>query len=96
MSEHNHQVKIRTPFGVFDGKAVIDVNGTDVSGTIVYMGTGNDFPGGTYDADGNIAFGGDLLVPIGRIGYSFSGTFRDGMIDGAVKTIWGNIFITSK
>jgi hypothetical protein len=56
----------------------------------------NAFTGGTIDADGKVAFSGDLQTPMGKIPYTLTGTFRNGVIDALAKTKMGDIPIRSK
>ena len=63
---------------------------------IFIMGNGDDFSGGTIDAEGSISLSGTIKAPLGSVNYTMTGTFRDGKLDAVAKNRLGNITIKSK
>lgn len=94
--ENQYDVVISTPMGDMDGKVTLNVDGGSLSGTIGFMKNENAFSGGTIDADGNVAFKGDLKTPIGKMAYTITGTFANGQINAVAKTKMGDLTIKSK
>jgi hypothetical protein len=96
MPSGTYDVVVSTPMGKVDGKAVLNVEGTTLSGTLSLLGQDNAFTNGVIDADGNIKVEGDLATPAGKFTYTISGTFINGQIDAIAKTNMGNLEIKSK
>ena len=96
MPKNEYDVVISTPMGDMDGKVTLNINGGDLSGTIFFMKNENVFAGGTIDETGNVSFKGDLKTPIGKMPYTITGTFVDGVIDAVAKTKMGDLAIHSK
>ena len=91
-----YDVAISTPMGKMDGKVVLNINGTALSGKITFMGKENEFSGGTIDENGNVAFKGDLKTPIGKMPYTITGTIASGKVKATAKTKMGDLAIESK
>ena len=94
--ENEYEVSISTPMGEMPGKIVLNVEGASLSGIISFMKNDNVFSGGSIDADGNIAFKGDLKTTMGKITYTISGTFMNGIINAIAITKMGDLKIKSK
>ncbi len=94
--ENEYEVSISTPMGEMPGKIVLNVEGASLSGIISFMKNDNVFSGGSIDADGNIAFKGDLKTTMGKIPYTISGTFMNGIINAIAITKMGDLKIKSK
>ena len=56
----------------------------------------NEFKNGTIDEAGNVSFSGDLHTPLGKMPYTITGTFIDGVIQATAKTKLGDLKIRSK
>ena len=95
-SDNEYDVVISTPMGDMDSKVTLNIDGTELSGTISFMNKVNEFKNGTIDEAGNVAFSGDLQTPIGKIPFTISGTFFDGQIQAVAKTKMGDLEIRSK
>ena len=91
-----YDVEISTPMGKMDGKVVLNINGTALSGKITFMGKENEFSGGTIDENGNVSFKGDLKTPIGKMPYTIAGTIAGGKVKATAKTKMGDLAIESK
>lgn len=96
MPNNEYAVAISTPMGEMDGKVTLNIDGSDLSGTIFFMKNENKFSGGTIDEAGNVSFKGDLKTPIGKMEYTITGTLIDGKIDATAKTKMGDLAIKSK
>lgn len=96
MPENQYDVVISTPMGDMDGKVTLNMEGTQLSGTIFFMKNENEFAGGTIDENGNVSFQGDLKTPIGKMTYTITGTVADGVINAVAKTKMGDLAIKSK
>ena len=92
----DYDVTIATPMGKMDGKVVLNINGTALSGKITFMGKENEFSGGTIDENGNVSFKGDLKTPIGKMPYTITGTIAGGKVKATAKTKMGDLAIESK
>lgn len=95
-AKDEYDVVFSTPMGNMEGKAVLHVDGTSLSGTLVFMGSENKFENGTIDEAGNTVFKGELITKIGKIAYTVTGTLVDGAINATAKTKMGDISIKSK
>jgi hypothetical protein len=96
MADNTYNIIVSSPMGEVDGTAVLNIDGVSIGGSLTFMGKVNTFTNGTIDADGNIAFGGDLATPMGKIPYTLTGTFKGGIIAAIAKTKMGDIPIKSK
>lgn len=96
MTSNEYEVVISTPMGDMPGKVTLNIDGTALSGSFAFMGNDNAFAGGTIDENGNVAFKGDLKIPIGKMSYAVTGTLKDGIIDAVAKTKMGDLTIRSK
>ena len=96
IAKDEYDVVFSTPMGNMEGKAVLHVDGTSLSGTLVFMGSENKFENGTIDEAGNTVFKGELKTKIGKIAYTVTGTLVDGVINATAKTKMGDISIQSK
>jgi uncharacterized protein len=94
--KNEYEVMISTPMGDMPGKVILNIDGTTLSGVISFMKNDNAFLGGTIDAEGNVAFKGDLNTPIGKMPYTIIGTLKNGIIDSIAKTKMGDLSIKSK
>ena len=92
----DYDVTIATPMGKMDGKVVLNINGTALSGKITFMGKENEFSGGTIEENGNVSFKGDLKTPIGKMPYTIAGTVAGGKVKATAKTKMGDLAIESK
>ena len=92
----DYDVVIATPMGKMDGKVVLNIDGTSLSGRITFMNKENEFSGGTIDESGNVSFKGDLSTPIGKMPYTITGTVKDGTVNAVAKTKMGDLAIKSK
>jgi len=90
-----YEVIVSTPMGEVPGKAVLNVDGTSLSGVLSLMKNENAFSGGTIE-DGKISFKGEMKTPIGKVPYDLTGTLINGKIDAVAKTKKGNLNIISK
>lgn len=91
-----YDVTIATPMGKMDSKVVLNISGTNLSGTISCMGKENEFSGGTIDENGNVAFKGDLKTPIGKMPYTITGSVAGNVVKAVAKTKMGDLAIESK
>jgi predicted TIM-barrel fold metal-dependent hydrolase len=96
VADNIYNIVVSSPMGEIDGTAELNINGTALAGSLTFMGKVNAFTGGTIDADGKVAFSGDLQTPMGKIPYTLTGTFKNGVIDALAKTKMGDIPIRSK
>lgn len=92
----DYDVTIATPMGKMDGKVVLNINGTSLSGKITFMGKENEFTGGTIDENGNVSFKGDLKTPIGKMPYTITGSVAGNVVKAVAKTRMGDLAIESK
>ena len=90
-----YDVVISTPMGDMDSKVCVDINGTSMSGTILFMKKINEFENGTIDENGNLSFAGKLKTPVGAMAYTITGTLVDGKINAVAKTKLGDLKIVS-
>ena len=95
-SSNKYDVVISTPMGDMDGNVVLVIDGTNLSGKITFMKKENDFSNGTIDNDGNVSFKGELKTPIGKMAYTITGKFVNGIIEAVAKTKMGDLKIKSK
>ncbi len=91
-----YEVVVSTPMGDMPGKAVVNSEGTSLSGMLSLMGHDNPFTDGTIDEGGNISFQGDLQTPVGKIAYTITGTLIGGVICAVARTRLGDLAIRSK
>jgi predicted TIM-barrel fold metal-dependent hydrolase len=91
IADNTYSIVVSSPMGEVEGRAVLNIDGTSIAGSLTFMDKVNAFTGGTIDGDGNIAFGGDLQTPIGKIPYTLTGTFKSGVISAVAKTKMGDI-----
>jgi hypothetical protein len=96
MADNTYEIVVCSPMGDIDGKAVLNIDGTALSGTLSLMGKDNVFSNGGIDADGNVSFKGELSTPIGKMAYTATGTVKDGNVDVSAKTKMGDFAIKSK
>lgn len=94
--KNDYEVIISTPMGDLPGKVTLNIDGTSLSGTISVMKNNNAFTGGSIDADGRVSFSGDLKTPIGKMPYTITGSYKDGVINAVAKTKMGDLEIKSK
>jgi predicted TIM-barrel fold metal-dependent hydrolase len=94
--KNDYEVMVSTPMGDMPGKVVLNIDGTSLSGTISFMKNDNAFTGGSIDANGNVSFKGDLKTPVGKMPYTVTGSFKNGIIDAVAKTKMGDLSIKSK
>ncbi len=90
-----YDVVISTPMGEMNGKVTCTIDKETLSGTIVFMNKENSFSNGSIDAEGNIAFKGDLKTPVGTMSYSITGILQNGTIEAVAKTKMGDLTIRS-
>lgn len=93
---NEYPVTLSTPMGSIDGKMTLNIDGTNLSGSLMAMGKGGEFKNGTIDADGNFSLSGEIKAPVGAVAYQMTGTFADGKINAVAKTKMGDIKIQSK
>ncbi len=96
MPKNQYDVSIATPMGAMDGKVTLNVDGSNLSGTIFFMNHENAFSGGSMDEAGKFSFAGDLKTPIGKMPYTITGTLADGVVNAVAKTKMGDLEIKSK
>lgn len=96
MLKKEYNVIISTPMGNVDGKVMLNISGSDLSGTIFFMRSENEFTGGTIDEAGNVSFKGNLKMPVGKMAYMVTGRFTDRQIDAVAKTKIGDFVIKDK
>ncbi len=88
-------VMVSTPMGELPGRAVLNINGSSLSGMLSLLNHNNSFSGGSIE-DGKLAFMGDLRTPIGNMPYTVTGTLIEGKIEAIAKTKMGELLIRSK
>lgn len=96
MADNVIDVIVSTPLGEMEGKAVMDVEGTKLSGVMTIMGKDNVISGGTIDDNGHFSFEGKMKMPIGKLGYTVTGRLTDGRIEAVCQTMIGEVKIRSK
>jgi predicted TIM-barrel fold metal-dependent hydrolase len=90
-----YEVIISTPMGNFPGKAILNIDGTALSGILSIMNNDNKFTGGKIE-DGKVTFSGELKTPMGKMPYTVTGNLIDGKIDAVAKTKLGELAIKSR
>ncbi|MFZ6028161.1 MAG: amidohydrolase family protein [Chloroflexota bacterium] len=90
-----YDVVISTPMGELPGKAVMNVDGNSLSGSLFLLNHDNPFSGGSSE-DGKVTFKGELQTPMGKMTYSVTGTLMEGKIEAVAKTKMGELLIRSK
>lgn len=90
-----YEVVVSTPMGELPGQAVLNIDGSALSGTLSLLNHDNPFSGGSID-DGRVAFQGELKTPLGDVAYAVTGTLLAGRIEAVAKTKMGELLIRSR
>jgi alcohol dehydrogenase class IV len=95
-TDNTYETIVSTPMGDLEGKAVLNINGSTLSGTFTLMGKDSSFANGAIDADGNVYIEDKFAMPIGKMPYTITGILKDGKVDFLAKTKRGDFVIRSK
>jgi hypothetical protein len=93
--DNTYEVVVSTPMGELPGRAVLNIDGNSLSGTLSLLNHDNEFSGGSIE-DGKVTFKGDLKTPVGSMAYTVMGTLAEGKIEAVAKTKMGELLIRSR